>query len=80
MTKEDLADAVLSRILDWPDAALNELFEAIAKIEAGHGLYYQLSPEESQGVERGLADAEAGRFATEEEVAEVFGKFAVKQD
>ncbi len=74
MKREDLADAILSRLADWPDDALNELFEAMDKIEEAHGIYYELSPEELEGIERGLADAEAGRFATDEEVAALFAK------
>jgi hypothetical protein len=38
MTKEDLADAILSRISDWPDDAVNELFEAMGKIEEARDL------------------------------------------
>jgi predicted transcriptional regulator len=79
MTKQDLADAILSRISDWPDDALSELFEAMGKIEEGHGIYYELSPEERADIERGLADAEAGRFATDEEVATVFARFGTRQ-
>lgn len=36
---------------------------------------YHASPEELAGVDRGLDDAEHGRFATEEEVEAAFAKF-----
>jgi predicted transcriptional regulator len=78
MTKEDLADAILSRISDWPDDAVNELFLAMGKIEDARGIYYELSSEEREEIDRGLADAEAGRFANDEEVAAVFAKFRLK--
>lgn len=78
MMKEDLAEAILSRVSDWPDDAVNELFEAMGKIEEARGIYYELSPVERQDIELGLADAEAGRFATDEEVAAVFAKFGLK--
>ena len=74
MTKEELADAILWRIADWPDDALNELFGAMGKIEDAHGIFYELSPEELEGIERGLADVEAGRIATKEEVEAFFAK------
>lgn len=35
---------------------------------------YQLSPDEREAVERGIAAAEAGDFATDEQVAAVFRK------
>jgi len=74
MDKDLLADTISSRIADWPDDALKALFEAMDKIEEAHGLVYVLSPEELADIEEGLADIEAGRFATEEEVAALFDK------
>lgn len=74
MTKEDLADALLWRLADWPDDALNELFAAMDKIEEAHGIFYELSPEEREGVERGLADLEAGRIVPDEEMAAFFAE------
>lgn len=74
MDKNDLAEAILSRIADWPDDALNALFEAMDKIEEAHGLVYVLSDEERAAIEEGLADIEAGRIATEEEVEAFFAK------
>ena len=50
----------------------------MGKIEDARGIYYELSPEERQEIDRGLADAEAGRFASDEEVAAVFAKFGLK--
>jgi predicted transcriptional regulator len=57
---------------------VNELFEAMGKIEDARGIYYELSSEEREEIERGVADAEAGRFASDEEVAAVFAKFGLK--
>jgi predicted transcriptional regulator len=37
-----------------------------------------LSSEEREEIERGVADAEAGRFASDEEVAAVFAKLGLK--
>jgi predicted transcriptional regulator len=57
---------------------VNELFEAMGNIEDARGIYYELSSEEREEIERGVADAEAGRFASDEEVAAVFAKFGLK--
>ncbi len=78
MTKEELASAILGRIADWPDKALNELFEAMGEIEKAHGLHYELSPEEEADIEEGLAEAERGEFATDEEVKAVFDRYRLK--
>ncbi len=37
--------------------------------------YYKPTPEEIVGIDRGLRDAEEGRFATDEEVEQAFAKF-----
>ncbi len=36
---------------------------------------YDASPEELAAIDRGLADAKAGRFATEEEISAIFNKY-----
>lgn len=78
MKSERLAKA-LERVEAWPADAQDELAEIALDIEAGlGGDIYKLSPEERDGVERGLRDAEQGRFATEEEVEATFAKFRPK--
>jgi predicted transcriptional regulator len=39
------------------------------------GQVYVPTPEELEGIDRGLRDAAEGRFATEDEVEAVFAKF-----
>ena len=36
---------------------------------------YEPTPEELAGIDRGLRDAEQGRYATDEEVEQAFAKF-----
>jgi predicted transcriptional regulator len=36
---------------------------------------YELTEEDKVSIARGLADAEAGRFATEEEMEELFARY-----
>lgn len=36
---------------------------------------YVFTPDEMKKIEEGIADADAGRFATDEEVEEVFARF-----
>ncbi len=63
---------LLERVVGWPETAHDDLVESIIEIEARHKRIYYLNAEERAGVERGLADVRAGRFATDAEVAEVF--------
>ena len=67
---------VLERVEAWPPHAQDELAEIARSIDAGlkDGLYEPTSVE-LEGVDRGLRDAEQGRFASEEEVEAAFAKF-----
>ena len=77
MRSKELA-ALLERADNWPPAAQNELLEIAREIEQSLIGEYQATPEEVAAIEEGLADARAGRFATDEEVEAVFAKFRQK--
>jgi predicted transcriptional regulator len=67
---------ILERAKSWPERDQAELLEFALEIEARQqGEEYQATPEELEAIDRGLEDARAGRFATEEEVAAVFAKY-----
>jgi hypothetical protein len=59
----------LERVEAWPAEWQEQLADIALDIDAGlkGGVYYP-TPEELAGIDRGLRDAEAGRFATEAEV------------
>jgi hypothetical protein len=66
---------ILQRVETWPKEAQEELAEIALEIEAAlRGGTYQATPEELEGIDRGLEAAREGRFATEEEVESVFAK------
>lgn len=67
---------VLERVEAWPPHAQDELAEIAFDIDADlKDIAYKPSPEEIEGIDRGLRDAEQGRFATDEEIAAAFAKF-----
>jgi hypothetical protein len=70
-----LTDA-LERVENWPAEWQEQLADIALDIDAGlkDGVYHP-SPEELEGIDRGLRDAEKSRFATEEEVEATFAKF-----
>lgn len=72
MTKK-LQD-VLKQAETWPEEAQEELADAALEIAAGLEGDYHATEEELAGIDRGLDDAEHGRFATDEEVRAAFGK------
>jgi len=67
--------AILERVESWPESAQQQLAEVALEIEQDLKREYQATPAERAGIERGLADARAGRFATDEEVEEALAKF-----
>jgi predicted transcriptional regulator len=66
---------VLQRVDAWPEAAQAELAELALEIDAGlGGGKYHATPEELAGIRRGLDATREGRFATNEEIEELFKK------
>jgi len=67
---------LLRRIEAWPDEAQHELATVAREIEAElQGGTYRPTPEELVGIDRGLGDADAGRFASDEEIRAIFAKY-----
>ncbi|MFL9828306.1 hypothetical protein [Rhodoplanes sp. SY1] len=73
MTTRKLA-AALARVETWPAAAQDQLADLAFEIEASLAGPYEPTPEEQAGIDRGLADATAGRFASDAEVESVLAR------
>jgi hypothetical protein len=74
MTANKLKE-VLELAKAWPEAAQAELAELAREIDAGLGPgKYHATPKELAGIDRGLKAAREGRFATDEQIAELFKK------
>lgn len=67
---------VLERVENWPAEWQEELAAIALDIDAQikDGVYHPTA-EELEGIDRGLRDAEQGRYATDEEVEQAFAKF-----
>jgi hypothetical protein len=65
---------LMERAEHWPETAQEELADAMEEIETRHAGPYRLTEDERTGVERGLKDMRAGRFASDEKIAAIFGK------
>jgi hypothetical protein len=75
MKTKPLAD-ILERVETWPPHVQDELAAFARELDAGvSGHDYQPTPDELAGIDRGLRDAEAGRFASDEQVEAAFAKF-----
>ncbi len=66
---------LFERARSWPTKAQEELEQLALEIEAELGAgTYTPTPEELAGIQRGLEDVAAERFATDEQVEAVFAK------
>jgi len=67
---------ILERVERWPPEWQDQLAEIALDIDAGlkDGVY-QPNAAELEGIDRGLLDAEKGRFASDAEVEAAFAKF-----
>ena len=59
MNKQILTD-VMERVQTWPDADQAERLEYALEIEARHERPFEPTPEEFEGIDRGLQDAREG--------------------
>ena len=77
MTTKAFTEA-MRRAETWPEEAQEELAEIAREIEAGLGGMYHATPEELAGIDRGIRQADAGRFASDQEVEDTFAKYRGK--
>jgi hypothetical protein len=74
MTKEQLK-AVLDRVLTWPPQAQEEAVASLQTIEEELLGSHEISSADVEALQRSAEDVRAGRFATDEQVEEIFGRF-----
>ena len=74
--KAKVIKEILQRAQAWPESAQSDLAHAALEIERElQGDTYVATPEEVAAIERGLREAEQGRFATEAAVEVVLAKY-----
>ena len=74
MSSKALKEA-LRRAETWPEVAQEELAEIALEIDASlKAGTYQATPEELEGIDRGLEAARRGRFASDAEVEAIIAK------
>jgi predicted transcriptional regulator len=66
---------LLPAIEQWPDEDQEALAEAAREIEARRTGVYSMSKEEEAAVAEGLAQADRGEFASDDQVAEIWKRF-----
>jgi len=75
MTKKQI-QAILERIDTWPEDKQQLAYDLLKWIEAkDQEDDFELSPEDWADLEEGLAEADRGAFATEEEIQALFARY-----
>ena len=63
---------LLQQVASWPEAEQAEIAEVVREIESRHTGIYRLSDAERAAVREGVDDANASRFASEDEMEEFY--------
>lgn len=74
MTKQEI-EAVFERVQSWPEERQEDVINILREMERQGIEPYELDDEERAAIEEGLAEAERGEFATDEEIAAIFAKY-----
>ena len=71
---EDEIDAIFRRAREWSADRREHAAHLLRGIELGQKAAYEIFPEQRGSIEDGIADARAGKFASEGDVVEVFDR------
>ena len=66
---------ILDRAEKWPKDARTELIRSATEIETRYSKVYYVSDDERQALERSADDVRNNRFASDDDVAQVLGRF-----
>lgn len=75
MSQTKTLEALMERAASWPDEAQAELVRFMIDTEAKHFGAFRLDDDERARIERSLAAARRGEFASDGEVAELFARY-----
>lgn len=75
MNETKTLEALMERAASWPDEAQAELVRFMIDTEAKHFGAFRLDDEDRKRIERSLASARRGEFATDKEVATLFSRY-----
>jgi hypothetical protein len=75
MTQTKTLEALMERAASWPDEAQAELVRFMIDTEAKHFGAFRLDDEDRARIDRSLAAARRGEFASDDEVAALFARY-----
>jgi predicted transcriptional regulator len=74
MTKEEI-QTIFERVLGWPSERLDDVAEVLLQMEAANDMTDDLTEAELADLEEGLAEADRGEFASEEEIQALLDRY-----
>jgi len=66
---------LIERVEAWPKKAQEEVVESLLAIEEEYITPYALSADDREALERSEEDLRLGKFATDDQIAEVFEQY-----
>lgn len=73
MTKVEI-EAVFERVRTWPEDRQEQAIELLLEFEAFAADVYRLSEEERRDIRDGIAEADRGEFASDDEMAAILSR------
>lgn len=75
MSETRTLETLMERAASWPEEAQAELVRFMIDTEAKHFGVYRLDDEDRTRIERSMAAARRGEFASDDEVAALFARY-----
>ena len=72
----DQLQELIERAADLPEAAQAEIAQSIVEIEAKYSRAYHFDDEDKAAIAQSDEDIRLGRYASDKEIEEVFGRFS----
>ena len=75
MTSQEKVEALIQQAAELPDEAQAELVESLVEMRSQHLGIYHLNDEEREALARSAEDIRLGRFASDQEVDEMYARY-----
>ena len=75
MTTQEKVEALIQQAAELPDEAQAELVETLVEMRSQHLGIYHLNDEEREALARSTEDIRLGRFASDQEVGEMYARY-----
>jgi hypothetical protein len=75
MTTQEKIEALIQEAAELPDEAQAELVDSLVEMRSQHLGIYRLNDEEREALARSAEDIRLGRFASDQEVDEMYARY-----